>query len=225
MASFEPWGWVIGIGVYTKEIYDLIEDEKIKLLKAILIFTAPILFLAYCVSRFFSAVIHEMSSRDALTGVFSRQFFNEHLQKIETQSQDEKEDHLFFLFGDIDHFKEINDKYGHAEGDKVLAKVGALLLAKSRGHDIVYRYGGEEFVIVLSAPNKQAAFELAERLRQAVVKQIKVKNEPVSMSFGLAKYAPAHPVSHSVERADATLYHAKSAGRNVTKCDWDLDPA
>jgi diguanylate cyclase (GGDEF)-like protein len=131
---------------------------------------------------------------------------------------------------DIDHFKRFNDEYGHRVGDVTLQKVAAVLRSSVRDEDFVYRYGGEEFVVVFSDTNAYEATMLANRLRLAV-EAAPISGEnlepvgPVTISIGLAAM-PAHgsDVENLIELADKAMYRAKESGRNRV-CIWDVNDA
>lgn len=119
---------------------------------------------------------------------------------------------------DLDYFKTVNDTYGHVVGDSVLTAVARYVLANLRPYDLVFRYGGEEFLICLPNAELQVAYAIVERLRDGLgaLEHGANGNEPfhVTVSFGLARLDSAVSVEESIERADKALYAAKAAGRN-----------
>lgn len=122
---------------------------------------------------------------------------------------------------DLDLFKSINDTYGHQAGDAVLEAVSAYFLRKLRKYDHIYRYGGEEFVVVLPDTRPDAARPVVERLRKGLARlAIQIPGGPqlrMSASFGIAPLAPDLSVGDSIEHADAAMYAAKEAGRNQVR--------
>lgn len=123
------------------------------------------------------------------------------------------------VMADIDHFKKINDTYGHATGDEVLKAVAKKLLQELRGEDAVGRVGGEEFLIILTDCEPSRVFETVDRIRRAVESQnwtINGHKHPVTMSFGAATATPDKTLipSELTKRADDALYRAKNGGRN-----------
>jgi diguanylate cyclase (GGDEF)-like protein/hemerythrin-like metal-binding protein len=117
-------------------------------------------------------------------------------------------------FGDIDRFKQINDRFGHAIGDEALKQVYAILQRGSRTTDLVGRWGGEEFAIVMPNTGVVGARVIAERLRAALAAATFAHAAPVTMSFGVAEAVAGEPWQGLVDRADRAMYEAKAAGRD-----------
>jgi diguanylate cyclase (GGDEF)-like protein len=122
---------------------------------------------------------------------------------------------IALVVGDIDRFKDINDEHGHTAGDAVLQDLAYELRKTLRAFDLVYRLGGEEFLVVLPGAEPEAAEALAERLREAVAAR-PIGGFEMTMSFGVAASHPDEPFVYEevFARADGALYEAKSAGRN-----------
>ena len=162
---------------------------------------------------------HELrlqATRDCLTGLWNRATILEMLNAELDRSRREKHP-LSILMADIDHFKMINDTFGHLAGDQVLWQTGARLLAALRPYDGVGRYGGEEFLIVLPGCDDAAAVGLAERLRRYVAEEPMLdghRDVAVTLSLGVAAWDGKLPLSALLRWADAALYRAKRAGRN-----------
>lgn len=164
----------------------------------------------------------ELSNTDHLTGLFNRRYLMDALDK-EVQRSSRKGGNLSLLILDIDHFKNVNDTYGHLQGDAVLQKVALQLQKELRNYDIAARYGGEEFIAVLpDATLKEAAF-VADRIRMSI--QSSKFNGALSqlvltVSLGVALYAPEDgtTVDGFIKRADDALYRAKANGRNRVEC-------
>lgn len=129
---------------------------------------------------------------------------------------------------DIDHFKSINDAYGHAAGDAVLITIAAAIRSAVRANDAVGRVGGEEFVILLQETTAEQAFHFAERLRGEIARISFPRLPPdrsVTCSFGIAERRRGETLAHAIGRADQALYAAKNAGRNRTRTAATLVPA
>ena len=121
---------------------------------------------------------------------------------------------LSVIIGDVDHFKQINDRLGHARGDEVLKNVARTLQQGVREVDVVGRWGGEEFLVVLPNTPLSDGHAVAERLRSSVEEGCRLAHGPVTVSFGLAGYDGDQTVDGLVQRSDQALYDAKRNGRN-----------
>jgi len=155
---------------------------------------------------------------DALTGVFNHRYFQEQLSR-EIQRATRYNHDLSLLIFDIDNFKSYNDHYGHLEGDRVLKQVSAAAKKCVRTVDMVCRYGGDEFVVILPATNITGALFVAEKIRESVEMMdfvVKEKNSVirVTVSGGVAAYAEGMQKEELVAGADRQLYHAKTDGGN-----------
>lgn len=158
-----------------------------------------------------------MATTDTLTGLLNRRAFVETATREVIRSTRYK-DHFSLILMDVDHFKLINDRRGHAGGDAVLGSVARLLATCVRSCDVVARWGGEEFVVALPSTGLEGATEVAERLRSHLEKrQILDGNGelvPVTASFGVAELNAGEKLDQLIDRADRTMYAAKTAGRN-----------
>jgi diguanylate cyclase (GGDEF)-like protein len=162
--------------------------------------------------------VKEMAIRDGLTGLYLRRYLMEQLS-LEIERHHSSRESLSFLMIDLDHFKQYNDRYGHVAGDIVLRTVAVLLRDMFSGQgDLVGRYGGEEFCVVLAECSKNKALEMAEAFRGAVEKKdivLRRQKTRVSISVGVASFPEdASGVEELMGAADQALYKAKSAGRN-----------
>lgn len=168
------------------------------------------------------ASIKQLYITDPLTGCYNRNYLNNQLELIASNTAQQP---ISVIFCDIDWFKHINDHYGHKKGDEVLAIVGLTLRTGLRTEsDWVARYGGEEFLIVLPQTGLHEAVEIAERLRRsiaALVFQLGGQAASISASFGVAQQRDAELGSQLCERADQLLYQAKDAGRNCVRSALD----
>lgn len=157
--------------------------------------------------------------KDPLTGVNNRSTLNETLRReIELARRQQRPLSLIVL--DIDHFKRINDTLGHSAGDCVIKGLAERITACIRSCDMLFRYGGEEFVVVLSNTDLDGAALLAERIRKAVEKVPYICNDTrliTTVSLGVAQLGEGENESKLFARADQALYQAKSAGRNCVK--------
>ncbi|NVK23410.1 MAG: diguanylate cyclase [Gammaproteobacteria bacterium] len=126
---------------------------------------------------------------------------------------------LSVVIMDIDHFKRINDTYGHLVGDNVLQQVAEVLKTEATGSDFIGRWGGEEFILIISNLSSQAAYQKVENLRVAIAQQNFDDVKHISASFGIASYHNGDTQNALIERADRALYQSKKAGRNCVTMD------
>lgn len=176
----------------------------------------------------------EDSQRDALTGLLNRETFvnslNKIIEKPDTKKQpnpkstrrkyNEKEYAHWLCLIDIDHFKRINDQYGHLYGDEVLILVVSIMRKSFREEDLLFRYGGEEFIAVIKAPSKEDADIAFQRFRKAVETYQFSQVGQVTVSQGYVKITTGDFPLTIVNKADKALYYAKEHGRN---CLFDYD--
>ncbi len=155
----------------------------------------------------------EKSRIDDLTKIFNKATFMD-LLKNEIKRSIILDYSLALLIIDIDNFKGINDTYGHLAGDAVLEKLGSLLSNSLRKNDIVARFGGEEFIVLIPQVNKEQIFNLADKLREKIA-GMKDKNIPgITVSIGCSLYNPHETTEKFIDRADTALYSAKKNGKN-----------
>jgi diguanylate cyclase (GGDEF)-like protein len=152
------------------------------------------------------------AERDALTGLGNRRHLERRCAELLPQAAVDGQP-LALAVLDVDHFKQVNDRYGHLMGDQVLVQLAHLLRENTRGGDVLARYGGEEFVIVLPGMTLAGAAEVCERLRERVHDFGWPLHMPVTVSIGLAA-APPHDLNGLLGAADSALYGAKADGRN-----------
>jgi two-component system cell cycle response regulator len=152
---------------------------------------------------------------DPLTKLYNRRYMMTHLERL---CEDPARGRFAVLMIDVDHFKKINDEFGHGVGDKVLEETGKLLYSVLRKTDLISRFGGEEFLTVISGlSDKRRALAVAEKLRQAIAALRILPELRLSVSIGVAIRDPDSdlPAAALIERADKAMYHAKRRGRNV----------
>lgn len=163
------------------------------------------------------AELQEQAIRDALTGLYNRRYLNDNLERELARAR--REDlPVSFVMVDIDHFKNINDVFGHNAGDVVLQKLATQLLSQSRVGDIVCRYGGEEFLVILPGVTAATAFQIAQRWRllfMGSTMPLQYIDAKATISCGISEF-PTHGNSKEelIFTADKALYHAKQTGRN-----------
>ncbi|ADZ90905.1 diguanylate cyclase [Marinomonas mediterranea] len=216
----EELGWIIGSGAYIDDLEEAKSAEVVRstmiALTLLLLNTLVLLFVA----RKYLNIFHNKSIKDELTGLLNRRYLEEIHQDV-SESADAHKQPISVLFFDIDHFKRVNDEYGHQCGDITLAKVGDIVSNHTRVRDFSFRYGGEEFVMIVRS-DQQEAFAMAEELRQAI------ENSPINLgdqyihvtvSIGVATRASNDvcSIKDVIAKADSLMYLAKQAGRNQVK--------
>lgn len=178
--------------------------------------TLIVIFLTYLAIGHYQTKIEEMASTDKLTGLLNRHAFAILAEKLMATYR-RNPGPVTVLLGDVDHFKQINDGYGHRVGDQVLASIAGLLRSNLRATDFAVRWGGEEFLVVLPECAAEEGRLIADKLRLAIENATPCPGEEqlrVTISFGLSQFNGAESIEQAVNRADDALYAAKAAGRN-----------
>jgi diguanylate cyclase (GGDEF)-like protein len=165
-----------------------------------------------------SEKLASQSVRDPLTGLFNRRYMMESLRR-EILRAERKNTTIGIVMADIDHFKQFNDRYGHAAGDELLMRVGNFLESKIRRADVACRYGGEEFILFLPESSLDNTYQRMEQILEGVrsieIYQHGIRLAPITLSLGIAVY-PDHgrDAETLLNAADTAMYRAKQEGRN-----------
>jgi len=196
--------------------YEILAPWRLRLLLVgglWLVLSAAVLVLAGKLAN--AAREHDrLAATDSLTGLPNRRSLLGFVDSVERRGGDNGQ---VVLMIDVDHFKEINDRYGHAVGDDVLRQVAAALRAGCRQSDLVGRYGGEEFLVILDRTSLTDALVLAESMRYSV-STIGSPRGPITVSIGIAEIdLHGGTLDDAIDRADAAMYEAKAAGRNCVR--------
>jgi diguanylate cyclase len=171
--------------------------------------------------------VKQAAKTDMLTGLLNRRGFHRAMSQLLDNRRTTREP-LSVIMLDIDHFKRVNDTYGHLVGDNVLKALSKLLKDSIKGKDIAARFGGEEFILALPQTIIDGAHTVAEQIRTNLQRmKWKIKDSgksigPISLSLGVALYRDKESVDTVIKRADDALYHAKNTGRNRTVTEFDL---
>jgi len=159
-----------------------------------------------------------LAHNDQLTEVSNRHHLNFILEKEYERKQRYNSTFSLIIF-DIDHFKKINDNYGHYAGDNILKEISSLIQKNIRENDYFGRWGGEEFVIIAAEIKLESAYKLAEKLRKVVENYNFIEKANITASFGVAEIDSAENIDDLIKRADDALYRAKRNGRNRVVID------
>jgi two-component system, cell cycle response regulator len=201
------------------DVHPLVDGDRVVVGRTVLKYVADAGVMAEYQER-----MYEMSVRDPLTQLFNRRYFEDRL-RTELAYAERHGALLSLLFLDIDHFKAVNDQHGHLAGDRVLAEVATVMRGQIRSEDVLARFGGEEFVILVRETPPAGAMVLAERIRTAVERQTVAHEEKilaVTVSIGAVTLRGGTPMTEAalVDAADKLLYRAKEAGRNRTCAEF-----
>jgi diguanylate cyclase len=160
-------------------------------------------------------LLKELSVKDPLTGAGNRRAMEEKLLEMIEHSRSVKTQHPSLILIDLDEFKKINDQYGHSAGDNILRDFADVISQKLTTDDHLYRFGGEEFVVITHKRNQENASILAEKLRESIDEYPFDQDLHVTISIGIAEYKPDETGFEWLGRADKAMYKAKDAGRNL----------
>ncbi len=159
------------------------------------------------------SMLYEAAIHDEKTGLYNNKFF-ETVFEMEAEKAKRGQQKLSMIMTDIDHFKQINDTLGHMKADELLKRLADVMRKQIRKSDIVCRFGGEEFIILLPETNLEKAKKFAVRLKAAIHSDSVLKKYHVNVSGGISQYKDKEPRKNLKERVDKALYKAKEGGRD-----------
>ncbi len=187
-----------------------------RIVAALLIALLTAIVLMVFMKRVFITGLINSTLTDQLTGLYNRTYMRDYIDHFCSHSHATFRNTRAFILADIDHFKKINDTYGHQKGDEVLASIAAILKAYTDSSSLLFRYGGEEFLILRSFDSEEQAVTFAETIRIGIQNTLHA-DLSLSMSFGIGLCSGAPDFHRVIGYADTALYAAKDAGRN---CIW-----
>ena len=214
---FRPWGWILGTGLYLDDMEREIHKATIKGFIHISVIFVVLIIASVLLSNRFMMQLKQIAIHDPLTTLFTRRYLNESIPIFLSKHDRNLDKFLSVVFFDIDHFKDINDCFGHALGDQVLADIGKTIKNIIRKGDLGVRYGGEEFVVVMLCNARDDAIRVAERIREQSHRHVfNRKNTAfsVTLSAGISFREEGEDFDCLLKRADKNLYMAKNTGRN-----------
>jgi diguanylate cyclase (GGDEF)-like protein len=218
VAYFPPWDWVLGTGLYLDDMQNNVFWTVLKasgvLLVGFLTFIATTIFVV----NYFVIQLGELAVRDTLTNLYTKRFLKEVLPTILDKHKRLRDSVLAVVFIDIDHFKNVNDSYGHDIGDKVLKRVSATMMNTTRPDDYCIRFGGDEFVLIGFFDDETAVVNTVERIRTEAAQLYFCEiglDFHLCISAGIALHDNERgSFDDTLKRADMKLYESKAAGRN-----------
>ena len=155
----------------------------------------------------------KLASTDPLTGLYNRMKFIE-LYVSEYKVMLQRDNSMLLVMVDLDHFKSINDTLGHNIGDRVLIRVAEVFMQELRSNDIVCRWGGEEFIILMPSTNIDDGYKVSNKIRETIANIEDLELPPITASFGITRIIDDDTIEKSTNRADSAMYQAKKIGRN-----------
>ncbi len=202
-----------GTGLAALAYWQEAPDQAIRFTAALFLTT---LFLDLVTSQLkaLQMQLQEASHRDPLTNCFNRRFLELTAQRMAARKPDMRRPGPSLVLIDIDHFKQINDTQGHVAGDRILVRIADIIRQKAEAEDLLFRVGGEEFVLILPDADLPAARRLAERIRDGVSDSRFPVEGRITVSLGVTLYDTRQPLVSILEAADRLLYAAKRGGRN-----------
>jgi diguanylate cyclase (GGDEF)-like protein len=191
----------------------LAEGDRVKIGRSIFKYLA-----GNVIETLYYEEIHKMAIMDGLTGLYNKRYFMETLEREISRARRHKRSLSLILF-DIDHFKEVNDGFGHLAGDHILKELSEIIKSRVRREEVVARYGGEELVVLMPETHIDGAYQLAEQIRNRVQAHdflFSNKRIGITISGGVAESQEAdYEMMDFIQLADDRLYEAKNSGRNM----------
>jgi diguanylate cyclase (GGDEF)-like protein len=197
-----------------EQIANLIQARDLSLLLIAIVYFMLLLMIHYVNRR--DKEIMQVAMYDQLTEIYNRRSFFE-LAHVEVEKNNRSNQPLAVAIFDIDHFKMVNDRFGHHVGDQVLRELAQIIKASIRSYDIFARLGGEEFILLMPETNQKVALLVMERIRLMVLNHSFQTAEKITISIGLTEKKQNESLDATIVRADTAMYTAKGNGRNRTE--------
>lgn len=203
------------LGFYVPKMFTLLNTVNIATIIVTIIITNIIAYVFASGLRKQETTLKQLASEDYLTGAGNRRALSEELELLHRKLKNHDKTATVLLL-DLDHFKKVNDTHGHIKGDKVLIRLTELMRCHYNSQGTVYRYGGEEFLIICPDVAIDEAFEIAEEFREVVKSNIVIDGTEQTISIGVAEYIKEESNDDWIHRVDLALYRAKNQGRDRT---------
>ncbi|RFF27352.1 MULTISPECIES: GGDEF domain-containing protein [unclassified Wenzhouxiangella] len=210
-------GTMIGLYALGASLHDVVVTLFDPLMMAVIALTISEIFYRTRIRILvLDEQLRQLATTDALTGLGNRRQVENQIA-VEMARARRHDSTFALILGDLDHFKNVNDRFGHSTGDAVLSEIGRILRSNIRVEDRAVRWGGEEFLILLPATGRDEAMAVAEKIRSIIAESplhCDGHEVPVTISFGVAAFNGESDVADLIKRADAAMYRAKRKGRN-----------
>lgn len=203
---------IFDLGVFYLTYLHFDRTVELRIYASLLIITAFSITISFLINRLLNT-LSQLINRDSLTNALNRHTFHSSINETIYAFERFQTPASLFIF-DLDFFKKVNDAYGHLKGDEVLVTVSKTIQARLRDSDKLFRYGGEEFAVLLAHTNEEDALSLAEELRRLVERQNYNIEQTVTISGGISGVRDKDNAQNWIERCDKALYAAKHSGRN-----------
>lgn len=238
---YEPYNWVIATGIYLTDVDELMQHEReimmksLKRIRLISLFTilgAMLLsvYILWLFERRISALIdrftndlndaynqiEDIAYHDSLSGLWNRRAMDEHMLSEKSRTLREKGSFCLIML-DIDHFKKVNDTYGHDIGDRVIENIARILKENCRHEDKIGRWGGEEFLILATSTDMEQSSHMAEKIRMAIKEDTLEAGKDsitVTVTLGISLFDGSRSLEECIKAADENLYKGKNSGRD-----------
>ncbi|TEW50215.1 sensor domain-containing diguanylate cyclase [Psychromonas algicola] len=215
------FGWYLIVVQENDEVQTRLQNTLFMNLIVSFVISIIIILLVNLIIANYQKKLETMATTDKLTGAANRHMFDVLFKQAHAQSKLSSGGSLSAIMFDLDYFKQINDTYGHPTGDVVLKKLTQTIKSMLRESDLIFRWGGEEFFLILPETDLKVAYEMAEKIREEISGLNVVfagKNISVTISLGVACIGPNESSNELIEHADTALYLAKNNGRDRTEC-------
>jgi diguanylate cyclase (GGDEF)-like protein len=203
------------LSFYLPKLVSLLETVNLATILVTIVITNIIAYVFAAGLKKQEMVLKKLASEDYLTSTGNRRSLSNRLGKLHTILKNHDKTASIILL-DLDHFKKVNDTYGHIKGDEVLIRLSDLLRHDFKDFKNIYRYGGEEFLVICKDIDENQAFEKAEEFRGIVKNNIIIDKKEQTISLGIAEYIKEETVEEWIHRVDIALYQAKKQGRDRT---------
>ena len=203
------------LSLYLPKLFSLLNSVNVATVLITIVITNIIAYVFSSGLRKQEAILTKLASEDYLTSTGNRRSLSIAMNKL-CQSLKNHDKTASIILLDLDHFKKVNDTYGHIKGDEVLVRLSELLNNFFKDEDSIFRYGGEEFLVICKNITREKAHQQADKFRVMVKNNIIINNKEQTISLGVCEYTKEESIDEWINRVDLALYKAKKQGRDRT---------